>query len=176
MTRIYGTEACPDGKRVKGQTEGNRVAEAAARLARELHRGQKDKGGNDYFESHLRTVGEWGNDWKERTAGYLHDAAEDTLHTVEEIVRTLQDECPGIAPEEWEEIAGTLHLMNSRTAPDRETYIGRFRGHCLAIRVKLNDLRHNMDLSRIPCPAEKDRARAERYRREYEKLKKMLEE
>lgn len=128
MTRIYGTEACPDGKRVKGQTEGNRVAEAAARLARELHRGQKDKGGNDYFESHLRTVGEWGNDWKERTAGYLHDAAEDTPHTVEEIVRTLQDECPGIAPEEWEEIAGTLHLMNSRTAPDRENLYRTFPG------------------------------------------------
>ena len=65
--------------------------------------------------------------------------------------------------------------MNSHTAANREAYINRFRNNTLAIRVKLNDLRHNMDISRIPNPTEKDIARAARYRREYSQLKKMLE-
>ncbi|HIR38213.1 MAG TPA: hypothetical protein IAC93_07565 [Candidatus Limisoma gallistercoris] len=68
-----------------------------------------------------------------------------------------------------------MNLMNSHTAANREAYINRFRNNTLAIIVKLNDLRHNMDISRIPNPTEKDIARAARYRREYSQLKKMLE-
>ena len=37
----------------------------------------------------------------------------------------------------------------------------------IAIKVKLSDLRHNMDLSRISSPTEKDYARLERYKSEY---------
>ena len=65
--------------------------------------------------------------------------------------------------------------MNSHTAANREAYINRFRNNALAIRVKLNDLRHNMDISRIPNPTEKDMARIKKYHYEYEQLKKMLE-
>ena len=39
---------------------------AAAMLAKQLHSGQKDKGGNDYFTSHLLKVGKSGFDWKEK--------------------------------------------------------------------------------------------------------------
>lgn len=63
----------------------------AARLARELHRGQVDKAGKDYFEGHLSTVGNNGADWKEKTVGFLHDAAEDTGHTVGGIVGMLRE-------------------------------------------------------------------------------------
>ena len=65
--------------------------------------------------------------------------------------------------------------MNSHTAANREAYINRFRNNTLAIIVKLNDLRHNMDISRIPNPTEKDMARIKKYHYEYEQLKKMLE-
>ena len=65
--------------------------------------------------------------------------------------------------------------MNSHTAANREAYINRFRNNTLAIIVKLNDLRHNMDISRIPKPTEKDMVRIEKYHYEYEQLKKMLE-
>ncbi len=113
--------------------------------------------------------------WKEQIVGYLHDAAEDTPHTVSETIHLLQDKCPNIATKDWEEIETALNLMNSHTAANREAYINRFRNNTLAIIVKLNDLRHNMDISRIPNPTEKDIARAARYRREYSQLKKMLE-
>ncbi len=63
-------------------TQSNWV-EAAASVARRLHDGQKDKAGMDYFEGHLRFVASLGRTWQEQVVGYLHDASEDTPHTVE---------------------------------------------------------------------------------------------
>lgn len=151
------------------------AVQAAARLAEQFHQGQVDKAGKDYFEGHLCSVANYGENRKEQIVGYLHDAAEDTPHTVPEIIGLLQKECPDVAKTDWEEIETALNLMNSHTAANREAYINRFRNNALAIRVKLNDLRHNMDISRIPNPTEKDMARAAKYRREYSQLKKMLE-
>lgn len=152
-----------------------RTAYEAALLAQFLHHGQTDKAGKDYFEGHLCTVGGLGADWKEQTVGYLHDAAEDTPHTVTDIIGMLKARCPGLSPKEWDELTEALCLLNSHTASSRTEYIERFGGHRLAIRVKLNDLCHNMNLDRIARPTEKDRARAERYRKEYDRLTEMLD-
>lgn len=78
--------------------------------------------------------------------------------------------------DEWSEIEDTLYLLNARTAKTREDYINRFKGHLLAIKVKLNDLCHNMDISRFPNPTEKDYIRLERYQKEYEALMEMFRE
>ena len=67
------------------------VTKAAECVAERLHSGQVDKGGKDYFSSHLMKVGAMGRDWKEVTVGLLHDAAEDTPHTVEEVVEMLRE-------------------------------------------------------------------------------------
>lgn len=40
----------------------------------------------------------------------------------------------------------------------------------LPLRVKLNDLRNNLDISRIPQPTSKDLERIERYKAEYGEL------
>lgn len=179
------------------------AAYAAARLAKELHKGQVDKAGKDYFGEHLSTVGGKGFGWKEKVVGFLHDVAEDTDYTVKEVIGVLkkiltewkknpqqdwyyefEDSVQSLPSEkyhpltkaEWDEIEKALNLMNSRTAPDREVYIERFRGNRLAIKVKLNDLQHNMDISRIPDPTKKDVARIERYKKEYIQLMEMSEE
>ncbi len=62
------------------------VVFAAYLTAKELHEGQKDKGGNDYFTSHLYKVGCACHSWKEKVVGLLHDAAEDTPNDVEGII------------------------------------------------------------------------------------------
>lgn len=62
------------------------VVWAAYLTAKELHKGQKDKGGNDYFTSHLYNVGRACFSWKEKVIGLLHDAAEDTPNDVESII------------------------------------------------------------------------------------------
>ena len=56
---------------------------AAGMVTREVHQGQKDKGGNDYFVSHLLPVAQSGFTWKEKIVGFLHDAIEDTDYTTE---------------------------------------------------------------------------------------------
>ena len=67
-----------------------------------------------------------------------------------------------------------LAILNHHTAPIREEYIKRFGENQLALKVKLNDMRNNMDISRIPSPTPKDYERLERYKSEYKVLLDML--
>lgn len=75
-----------------------------------------------------------------------------------------------ITDEERAEIKTTLTLLNHHTASSREEYINRISTNFLALKVKLNDLRNNLDITRIPEPTEKDYARIERYKKEYDIL------
>lgn len=69
--------------------------------------------------------------------------------------------------EEREEIKTAFTLSNHHTASSREEYINRISTNSLALKVKLNDLRNNMDITRIPEPSDKDYARLDRYEKEY---------
>jgi len=178
-----------------------KIVYAAGLLAKELHRGQTDKGGNDYFESHLLKVSSKGFDWKEKVVGFLHDAAEDCNVTVDDVMAMLdakvsevvdnpkgswwEDWMEDIAPypcekthsitdEERDELKNALNLLNHHTASSREEYINRISENRLALKVKMHDLENNMDLSRISQPTEKDFARIERYKVEYQNLLNIL--
>ena len=147
---------------------------SAAVLARQLHRGQVDKAGVDYFSGHLTTVAKMGKTWQEEVVGYLHDASEDTSNTVDEVLNLLEErlEAP-LSAAEREELAVALRLLNHHFAPDRETYIHRIKDNPLATAVKLHDLTHNMNLSRLPNPTKKDYERVARYKKEYDYLSKV---
>lgn len=179
-----------------------KIVYAAGLVAKKLHKGQVDKGGNDYFESHLLIVADAGFDWKEKVVGFLHDASEDCNVTVEDVMNLLDEEMSRVVDnpkehwyeeewwEEWmediavypckathvitdeerAEIKTTLTLLNHHTASSREEYINRISTNFLALKVKLNDLRNNLDITRIPEPTEKDYARIERYKKEYDIL------
>lgn len=179
-----------------------KIVYAAGLVAKKLHKGQTDKGGHDYFESHLLKVATRGSDWKEKVVGFLHDAAEDCDITVAEVIEQLDTEISRFTDdpkenwydeewwEEWMEdidvypctvthsitdderndLITALNLLNHHTAASREEYIKRIAGNRLALRVKLNDLENNMDISRIPDPTEKDLERIDRYKKEYEYL------
>ncbi len=171
------------------------VAIAAAFVARELHSGQKDKGGNDYFTSHLFAVGSRGYDWKEQTVGFLHDAAEDTPNSEAQVIDAVRTKLEAMAngdsdewldefdimpypngtvyfpsDEDWNEVMAALHTLNHHHTDNRAAYIEQIKQNNLALRVKLNDLRSNMDISRIPQPTDKDLQRLERYKAEYAEL------
>jgi hypothetical protein len=179
-----------------------KIVYAVGLVAKKLHKGQVDKGGNDYFESHLLKVADAGFDWKEKVVGFLHDASEDCNVTVEDVMNLLDEEMSRVVDnpkehwyeeewwEEWmediavypckathvitdeerAEIKTTLTLLNHHTASSREEYINRISTNFLALKVKLNDLRNNLDITRIPEPTEKDYARIERYKKEYDIL------
>lgn len=146
----------------------NRWIEAAAKVAKRLHEGQQDKAGVDYFEGHLSFVASLGNTWKEKVVGYLHDASEDTPHTVEQVLDLLEEEAgENMELAEKEKIRQALRLLNHHLSGDRETYILKIGSDALARAVKMNDLRHNMDIQRLPHPTAKDYFRIERYKQEY---------
>ena len=144
------------------------IVQCAAVLACELHKGQVDKAGIDYFTDHLTTVAKMGSTWKEQVVGYLHDASEDTPHSVEEVLNLLDAKLgTPLSDTDRLELADALHLLNHHLAPNRETYIHRIKENTLATAVKIHDLNHNMDLSRIPNPVKKDFERVERYKQEF---------
>lgn len=183
-----------------------KIVDAAGLVAKKLHKGQVDKGGNDYFESHLLKVVDAGFDWKEKVVGFLHDASEDCHMTVDVVLNLLDEEISRVVDnpkehwyeedwwEDWmediavypctvthvmtteerDEIKTALTLLNHHTAPSREEYISRISSNFLALKVKLNDLRNNLDITRIPEPTEKDYARIERYKKEYDILMEAL--
>lgn len=144
------------------------IVEESKKIAQALHAGQLDKAGVDYFSGHLTSVGEAGCNWKDTVVGYLHDVAEDTDYSVIQVLDMLQSKCHNqISDKHYSELEEALNLLNSLTAATREEYIARIRNSEIATRVKLNDLTHNMDISRIPNPTNKDLERIKRYKKEY---------
>ena len=126
------------------QNDFSLLVEAAARLAQRLHQGQVDKAGMDYFSGHLTAVAAKGRTWQEQVVGYLHDAAEDTPHTVEEVIQLLEAELGApITMLYRDELSTALHLLNHHAAADRNTYIEAIGQNPLATAVKLHDLSHN---------------------------------
>lgn len=151
--------------------DNNIWVKSSANLAKRLHEGQVDKSGVGYFEGHLCMVASMGRTWKEQVVGYLHDASEDTPHTTEEVLSLLEEDAKQRLNEEDRlELATALHLLNHHSFSRREDYIQAIGQNSLARAVKLNDLQHNMDLSRLSSPSPKDFNRRDRYEREYNYL------
>lgn len=118
-----------------------------------------------------------GSTWQEQAVGYLHDASEDTPYSVEEVLNLLDDKLgTPLSDTDRLELADALHLLNHHLAPNRGTYIHRIKENTLATAVKIHDLNHNMDLSRIPNPVKKDYERVERYKQEFAYLSKSKKE
>ena len=93
---------------------------------------------------------------EEKTVALLHDILEDTSVT-EATLKNL------FGPE----IADAVSALTRRPDETYDDYIRRLGKNSLARRVKLADLRHNMDLSRLPVVTDQDLQRAEKYRRAY---------
>ena len=129
------------------------MAPLAEALAAYAHAGQLDKAGRPYID-HPRAVAAGVQTDPEKTVAYLHDVLEDTFVT-ESTVRNLFGDT----------VADAVVALTRRPEEDYEDYVCRQGENSLARRVKLADLRHNMDLSRLPRITEQDRLRCEKYRR-----------
>ena len=134
--------------------------EAARLISRLAHKGQHDKAGLPYF-AHPEKVASMLDTPEEKIVGYLHDTVEDTSVTVEEIRRIFGDE-----------VADAVALMTHADGVAYMDYVREVGKNPLARKVKLADLTHNMDISRIPNPKERDFKRIEnKYKPAYEYLK-----
>ena len=132
----------------------------AIEIAITAHQYQTDKSGAPYILHVIRVMNS-GKTEIEKICGVLHDLVEDTPWTFE----MLQHE--GFS----EEIINVLKCVTKESEQeDYDHFIDRIIQNKTAVAVKLNDLRDNMDITRLPHITEKDRKRLNKYIRAYKKL------
>ena len=136
------------------------LTKKALKLCFEAHRDQTDKSGMPYV-FHPFHLAEQMDTEHEVCVALLHDVMEDTDTTSEELVAV------GI-PERY--VATCKKLTHKPGVPYME-YVAALADDPVARKVKLADLRHNSDLSRLNhTPTEKDLRRRNRYVRAIELL------
>lgn len=130
------------------------IVKAADEYAARKHEGQVDKAGVPYI-NHPRAVAAKLDSDVEKAVALLHDTVEDTDATVEEIKEVF-----------GEEIADAVEVLTHPKDEPYMDYIRRIWTNRLARDVKLADLEHNMDLSRLKGKVtEKDLERVEKYKK-----------
>ena len=122
-------------------------------LCFEAHKNQKDKSGMPYV-FHPFHLAEQMADELTTVAALLHDVVEDTDYTFDDL-RNM-----GFP----ESVLEALMLLTHDDGTAYLEYVSRLKKNPIARAVKLADLRHNSDLTRLDHVDEKALARVEKYR------------
>ena len=141
-------------ERIEEITKEESLLESARLLSQKAHSNQVDKAGVDYFSGHIQTVASNVNSTKEKIVPYLHDTVEDTDITIEKIYEEF-----------GEEIGDAVKAITKSGKLDYTEYIEGIKANEVARAVKIADLKHNMDLTRLKEVGEKDIRRVEKYRK-----------
>ena len=136
------------------------ILDRAKEIARAAHEGQVDKAGKPYIEHPMRVMN-MGKSMEEKIAGVLHDVVEDSEWTFEML------EKEGIPKDVMDALRCITKLSEDE---DYDHFIARVKTNPLAVKVKLNDLKDNMDITRLEEVTEKDLARLNKYIRAYRQL------
>ena len=137
------------------------ILDRAKEIARSAHEGQVDKAGKPYIEHPMRVM-KMGKSMEEKIAGVLHDVVEDSEWTFEML------EKEGITKDVMDALRCVTKLSEDE---DYDHFIARVKTNPLAVKVKLNDLKDNMDITRLEEVTEKDLTRLNKYIRAYRQLK-----
>lgn len=127
-----------------------KLTRKAMNIAYNAHMGQFDKAGIPYIY-HPFHVAEQMNDEVTCIAALLHDVVEDTDITFED----LEKDFP-------KEVIDVLKLLTHDKNMD---YIRKIKTNELAVKVKIADIKHNMDKSRLDGVDEKALIREEKYKK-----------
>lgn len=140
-----------------------KMLEKAIQIALNAHYGQTDKAGKSYI-FHLLRVMHKGKTETEKICGILHDLIEDTEWTFDELKKE------GFS----DEILQVLDCLTKRENENYDDFIQRVAQNSTAIRVKINDLEDNMDITRLSQITEKDLERLNKYLKAYYYLKTLI--
>lgn len=135
--------------------------EKAIKLASIKHYGQRDKSNKPYI-FHLLYVMNNLDDLKAKIVGVLHDILEDTDITRNDLLNY------GFS----EDIVSAVEILTKSKNQKYMEYIENIKSNNIARKVKLIDLKHNMDLTRLYELSDKDLKRNEKYLKAYSYLKK----
>ena len=131
------------------------MLERAIGIAVEAHKGQLDKGGNPYILHPLRVM--MSVDFElEKIVAVLHDVVEDSDWTFEALL------AEGFSNEVIEALKGVTKQSDNE---DYESFIQRAIRNPIGRKVKIADLRDNLDVTRIPDIGEKDLQRISKYKK-----------
>lgn len=139
-------------------------------LVVEKFEGRTDKAGAPYIHHLLHVANaaysRYNGDIRLLRVGLLHDIMEDTDLSLSELMETQ-----GVTIEIAQAVMAMTHLKNETYSE----YIERVAQNSLARRVKICDLEHNMNLSRLPEITAKDVERYCKYLKALEYLKEVEE-
>ena len=124
----------------------------ALKLCFEAHKDQVDKSGMPYV-FHPFHLAEQMNTEETTIVALLHDLVEDTDYTIEDLVDMGFDKS----------ITDAIALMTHADNVAYMDYVRAIRDNPIAKTVKLADLKHNSDLTRLETVDEKALSRREKY-------------
>ena len=135
------------------------MTKKAMKLMFEKHKEQKDKSDIPYV-FHPFHVAESMDDENSTIVALLHDIVEDTDVSIQDLKNMGFDS----------EITDALQIMTHDKSIDYFEYIKTIETNPIARKVKLSDLKHNSDITRLNEVTEKDLKRVEKYKKSIEYL------
>ena len=133
----------------------------ALKISFTAHKNQTDKNGIPYIYHPYHLAEQMDTEYEICTA-LLHDVIEDTNMTIQDL---REEGFP-------DEIINAINVLTHRKNQPYTKYINNIKQNELAKKVKLADLKHNSDSTRITSLTEKDKARLRKYKNAIDTLTK----
>lgn len=122
------------------------------KLCFEAHKEQIDKSGMPYV-FHPFHLAEQMQDEESTIVALLHDVIEDTDYTLDDLRKM------GFG----DSVLAAINLMTHEDGVPYMDYVKKIKANPIAKTVKLADLRHNSDMTRLEVVTPRDQERAEKY-------------
>jgi len=143
------------------KTENSKLTMAIG-ICLKAHTRQFDLGGEPYCLHPMRIMFFMETE-DEKITALLHDVIEDSPWTLKD----LENEHFSA------DVINAVDALTKRKGEPASDYYSRIAGNAIARKVKIQDLKHNMDISRIKNISDKDHERLEKYKWHYEYLTKI---
>ena len=121
-------------------------------LCFEAHKEQSDKSGMPYV-FHPFHLAEQMQDEESTIVALLHDVIEDTEYTLDDLRKMGFNDS----------VLAAINLMTHEDGVPYMDYVEKIKANPIAKTVKLADLRHNSDMTRLDVVTPRDQERAEKY-------------
>ena len=128
-----------------------KLTRLASKIAYKAHEGQTDKAGVPYI-FHPIHIAEQMDSEESCVVALLHDVIEDSDITLEILSKYFNDD-----------IIAALRVLTKKENDDYVMYIKRVKTNKLAAKVKIKDLEHNRDLTRLDKVTDRDKKRSMKY-------------
>lgn len=129
------------------------MIDIALAIARKAHAGQVDKAGVDYIQHPLYLASQVKTE-QEKAVALLHDVLEDSDITAADLLAY------GLS----NEVVTAVQTLTKKKGQSYQDYLEKVKSNDLARVVKLADLKHNSDLSRLKSVSDTDRERVKKYK------------